>query len=150
MTRAEFDAKVAELESREDIENAEGQLIDVFAVAEGHEAQVMIELLALNNEVSASIQPYLNPVNLLERAKKYCEVIDNALADMDNPEVIYGGIGVHKTEIVTNAGIFRLRLHACFSDADGNDYVEHTHCFDFVPGNHEFLLLDVDDLGLYR
>ena len=70
MTRAEFDTKVAELESKEDIENAEGQLIDVFAVAEGHDAQVMIELLALNNEVPATIQPYLNPGNLLEKAKK--------------------------------------------------------------------------------
>lgn len=140
-------------------DEAEVQVIDLLSLVEDENKNIFAELIAYSGQdESRYLKTHLNLSTGIEKNQndKYFESLKNIMTECYTAYPSTGDIDTDFTFIVNGSkketinDIDVIRVSMIFCDPDEQNCSDKTYYFDFVMGEKEYLLLDINQLKLFK
>ncbi len=140
-------------------DNAEIQVMDLLHLVDTANKKVFSKLIVYyGNNKDRHLKTHLNLKSESEKETndRYYTSLHNIMKTCYELKPKKGSFNndysfvVTGSEKVTNGDLEIIRVYMNFCTPDEEECIEKTNFFDFVMGDKEFLLLDIDNLELYK
>lgn len=140
-------------------DNAEIQVMDLLHLIDTDNKKVFSKLIVYyGNDKGRHLKTHLNLNSESEKETndRYHNSLNNIMKTCYELKPKKGGFNnnysfvVTGSEKVTNGDFEIIRVYMKFCTPDEEECIEKTNFFDFVMGDKELLLLDIDNLELYK